>query len=281
MFSICPNGQLRYLRHPALPGLELLVANGSTGNWRMFHDRYLFCGCASVATSWVYRRKTHFIEDGITAFMEPGEIHRVVAKYRPSYFLALFFDNDYFIRLAEESGISGVPHFRVAEVSSPSILQNLARLSSLMQEDSDVLQLQSRLALLVHQGLENTESRPPALEPLGPALSRSLLRARDLLEERFNESIALDELANSAALSRFHLVRSFAKQFGLPPHAYQLHVRVKRACHLLRGGMPCVTVASAVGFADQSHFARHFKKVMGVTPSAYAGAVATRSQLFT
>ncbi len=281
MFSTCSNGQLTYLRHPALAGLELLVANASTDNWRMFHDRYLICGCRSVATSWVYRRKTHFIEDGITAFMEPGEIHRVVAKNRPSYFLALFFDSDYFTKLAEESGVSGVPHFRVAEVSNSTLLRDLARFSSLMRQDSDVLQLQSLLALLVHQALDNTESRPPTLEPSGPELSRSLARAKDLLEKRYNESIALEELAYAAALSRFHLVRSFAKQFGLPPHAYQLHVRVKRACHLLRGGMPCVTVASSVGFADQSHFARHFKKMMGVTPSAYAGTLATASRLFT
>lgn len=272
MFSTCSNGQLTYLRHPSLPGLELLVANASTGNWRMFHERYLICGCTSVATSWVYRRKTHFIEDGITAFMEPGEIHRVVAKKRPSYFLALFIDSDHFIKLAEKSGVPGVPHFRVAEVSSPSMLQSLTRLSSLLQEGAAELQLQSHLALLLYQALDQTESRPPAHELSGPALSRSLARAKDLLEERFNESIALDDLANCAALSRFHLLRSFAKQFGLPPHAYQVQIRVKNACQLLRAGMPCVTVASSVGFADQSHFARHFKRIMGVTPSVYAKA---------
>jgi hypothetical protein len=103
--------QLNYLRHPALPGVELLVANPSSDNWRIFHERYLLCGCSSVATSWMYRRSTRVINDGTTAFMEPGEIHRVVTKQKPSHFFAVSIDRDRFIRHAEESGVSGVPHF--------------------------------------------------------------------------------------------------------------------------------------------------------------------------
>ena len=110
----------------------------------MFHERYLLCGCTSVATSWVYRRKTRLIEDGTTALMEPGEIHRVVAKRRPSQFIALFIERDPFLKLAEETGISGVPHFRVADVSSPRLLQDLTHLSDSLQEDSGPLELQSQ-----------------------------------------------------------------------------------------------------------------------------------------
>ncbi|HKI11211.1 MAG TPA: AraC family transcriptional regulator [Candidatus Acidoferrum sp.] len=275
-----PLSELRYLRHPALPGVELLVANPSFDTWHMFHERYLLCGCTSVATSWVYRRKTHVIEDGATAFMEPGEVHRVVAKPRPSHFLALFVERDAFLKLAEEAGVLGVPHFRVADVSSPRLLQDLTHLSDSLQEDSDPLELQSLLVGLVHEALTYAECRPPALKPLGPGLKRSLDRARVILEERINELITLDELAKAAALSRFHLVRSFAQQFGLPPHAYQIHVRIKRACHLLRDGLHCVEVAPSVGFADQSHFTRHFKRIMGVTPSVYAASHTAPSRVF-
>ena len=67
-------------------------------------------------------------------------------------------------------------------------------------------------------------------------------------------------------------MRTFTQQFGLPPHAYLLQARIKKARTLLRTGMPRAEVAAAVGFADQSHFARHFKKIMGVTPSQYTVA---------
>jgi AraC-like DNA-binding protein len=52
--------------------------------------------------------------------------------------------------------------------------------------------------------------------------------------------------------------------------------RIERARELLRKGMNSGQVASLVGFSDQSHFTRHFKKIMRVTPSAYARGVAAR-----
>lgn len=92
-------------------------------------------------------------------------------------------------------------------------------------------------------------------------------RAPLYLREHYNELVTLDELALVSRLSRFHLVHAFTKEVGLPPHASQLHVRVERACGLLQRGLPPVQAAAAVGFADQSHFARHFKRIMRVTPS--------------
>jgi AraC-like DNA-binding protein len=73
-------------------------------------------------------------------------------------------------------------------------------------------------------------------------------------------------------MSRFHLARGFAREFGLPPHAYQIALRVERARALLARGLRAVDVAAAVGFADQSHFARHFTRAVGVTPGRYARA---------
>jgi AraC-like DNA-binding protein len=268
-----PASQLAYLRNPALPGVEMLIANPSTASWSMFHERYLLCGCPSVATSWVYRRKLHAIEDGATAFMEPGETHRVQAKSKPSHFFTLFIERDQFARLAEESDAAGIPHFRVTEVFDAPLLEGLARLSRDLRAGRDALQLQSGFAVLMHRILKYAENRPAARPASGQMLRRSLERAREILEDRRNEPVTLDELARAAALSRFHLVRSFAKEFGLPPHAYQLQMRVKEACRFLRAGMPCVQVATAAGFADQSHFARHFKRIMGVAPSNYASPV--------
>jgi len=62
--------------------------------------------------------------------------------------------------------------------------------------------------------------------------------------------------------------REAAASSSKPIDSFQIHVRIKHACRLLRGDMPCVQLASAAGFADQSHFNRHFKRIMGVTPSA-------------
>jgi AraC-like DNA-binding protein len=76
-------------------------------------------------------------------------------------------------------------------------------------------------------------------------------------------------------VSRFHLVHAFTSEVGLPPHAYQIHLRIRRSRALLAAGMPLGGIAADLGFADQSHFGRHFRRVVGVTPGAYANATLT------
>jgi AraC-like DNA-binding protein len=97
------------------------------------------------------------------------------------------------------------------------------------------------------------------------------VRARDFIRQHCSRAISLDELAALTGLSRYHLVRAFAKEYGLPPHAYQIRLQIERAKTMLEAGMLPATVAVETGFADQSHFTRHFKKISGVTPRKYAG----------
>ncbi len=82
--------------------------------------------------------------------------------------------------------------------------------------------------------------------------------------------VSLDGLAAAAGLGRFALLRAFQRRFGLPPHAYQLQLKIERARTLLRSGQSAAWVAGELGFCDQSHFTRHFKRILGVTPGDYA-----------
>jgi AraC-like DNA-binding protein len=95
-------------------------------------------------------------------------------------------------------------------------------------------------------------------------------RARELLDARFTEAIALDELAVHARLDKFHLCRAFRNEVGLPPHAYVTHRRIGLAGALLARGVPQAEVAARVGLYDQSQLHRHFKRIVGVTPGEYA-----------
>lgn len=264
---------LQYVRTPALPGVEVLIANPSLYSWRMLHQRYLLCGCTSVSTSWRYRGKVRHIEDGQTAFMEPGEIHQVIKKRKPAHFWALFIEPADLHKFAGEFGVSGAIHFARTEAHSPSFLRNLQALSRCLQSGTGDLELQSLLVVLLREALQHAEAQPKPGHLDGQALARSLQRAQEILHTRFSENVSLDELASAAGLSRFHLVRSFTARYGSPPHSYLIHLRVKRSCQLLRTGASCAEAASAVGFADQSHFTRHFKKVMRVPPRKYLRSV--------
>ncbi len=96
--------------------------------------------------------------------------------------------------------------------------------------------------------------------------------ARDLIEARLSERLSLLELAQACGATPLRLLREFQGAYGLPPHRYQLQRRVQLARRRLRGGAELATLAAELGFADQSHFTRVFKSVVGVPPGAYRHA---------
>lgn len=97
-------------------------------------------------------------------------------------------------------------------------------------------------------------------------------KVRAFLDAHLTEAVSLDQLVELTGVSKEHLVRSFTADFGLPPHAYQINARVERAKQMLLHGATISDVALALGFHDQSHFTRHFKRIVGVPPGHFAGA---------
>jgi AraC-like DNA-binding protein len=109
----------------------------------------------------------------------------------------------------------------------------------------------------------------------------ALRRVKDCLHSRVEDGIRVQELADLAGMSRFQLTRQFQRVFGLPLHAYHLHLKLEEAKRRLRNGTPIVRIASELGFTDQSHLNRRFKGAFGMTPNtlrrSWAAGVAYRS----
>lgn len=96
-----------------------------------------------------------------------------------------------------------------------------------------------------------------------------LAKVKDYINDRLDQPIRLAELAEVVALSSTYFSRLFKQSMGVAPYQYVIQCRVERANLLLRqGDLTLTEVARAVGFADQSHLARHFKRIMGVSPNA-------------
>lgn len=81
--------------------------------------------------------------------------------------------------------------------------------------------------------------------------------------------ISIADMSEKVHISPYHMIRKFACENGLTPHKFQLQCRIRKAQELLENGMKVVDVAAAVGFCDQSHLCRAFKKQMGITPEEY------------
>lgn len=100
-----------------------------------------------------------------------------------------------------------------------------------------------------------------------------LLRTVDYAHARFLERPSLRELGDVAGVSPDHLSREFRRLYGMGPAQYLRRLRLEWAAERLRKpDDPLAEIASAAGFADQSHFTRRFKKQFGVTPAAFRAA---------
>jgi transcriptional regulator of acetoin/glycerol metabolism/AraC-like DNA-binding protein len=100
---------------------------------------------------------------------------------------------------------------------------------------------------------------------LSPALTHRICK---YIESHFDERISLEALASMAGLSAHHFARAFRQSVGTPPHGYLLQRRLEHVEHLLRDTqLPLSQIALAVGFSDQSHLTRHFRRLTGMPPS--------------
>lgn len=90
------------------------------------------------------------------------------------------------------------------------------------------------------------------------------------VEEHLDETIPLSKLAELARLSQFYFSRAFKESLGLPPHRYHIMRRIERAKSMLANATTSVTeIGLAVGFSETSSFTSAFRKMTGLTPTAY------------
>lgn len=120
---------------------------------------------------------------------------------------------------------------------------------------------------------------PPLVAPLVPhTVPRSIQRAISLIELSFSQPVTLAQLAAAAGLSVSRFATLFRQEVGVSPHRYVCLVRIRHAQRLLRKGVPPCAVANEVGFFDQSHLGRHFRRLVGMTPGTYLGSEQAESE---
>ena len=134
----------------------------------------------------------------------------------------------------------------------------------------DTLNVQLAVHLLRRHG-----TSPLHLRSYRGGLSREKMRAvLDYLNAHLATNIRLAELAEVVAMSPYHFLRLFRDSSGLTPHQYLVHRRVEVAkSMLLRDDLPVAEVAQRLGFSDQSHFTRHFRRLTGAPPGQLRRAI--------
>ncbi|MGW6280625.1 AraC family transcriptional regulator [Kribbella sp. NPDC055071] len=233
------------------------------------HEGYQISFGDGPACRYRYRGGWHVVPPHTLSVLMPGEVHLAVElEDRPeeSSYQVLYVDPRRVADFAAELGgrPSGTPTFDDVVLADRDLITNFQHLhlpSTRLGLDSGV---RSLLAGLIARHTDHPVDPPPVAGP------RHAVRiVREYLEENFAANVSLEKLAGVVNLSPFHLARLFRQEVGMPPHAYQLQLRVTRAKRLLLEGVPVSDVATETGFFDLSHFTRHFKRHVGVTPGNY------------
>ena len=104
-----------------------------------------------------------------------------------------------------------------------------------------------------------------------------LARVKEFLQEHFTEPPSLNELASAVEIHPTHLARVFRQFEHCTVGDYIREIRIKYARHrMLTSNDPLIEIALAAGFADQTHFTRSFKRIVGITPTDFRRTFARR-----
>lgn len=121
------------------------------------------------------------------------------------------------------------------------------------------------MEILANDALKNPY--PPA--PGRGVRRRWLRRALTFMHDNLGESLSLQAVASAAGVSKFHFARLFRLETGHSPMEYLMLQRIARSKELLNDAPSISTVATLLGFCDQSHFSKTFRRVKGMSPSEY------------
>ena len=153
------------------------------------------------------------------------------------------------------------------DVLDPSLVRVFRSLHRALGDPGDAFEAESRFSLVAAGLAEHLGERASEEGARNDSIAEDL---RDLLDARLFVGITLAEAGRILDVSPAHLVRSFTARFGISPHRYVVGRRIDVARGRLLEGQPLAQVAADVGFHDQAHFTKHFKRHVGTTPGRYA-----------
>jgi AraC-like DNA-binding protein len=279
MLSLAANSNevVHRWRPGTLSGVEVLHCSGVTRDVRFFDEDYTLMLDLDGGHEVLHRGVREQGAPGSVLLCQPGETYEL-RWLRPSVSIhVLLIEQGELVRAAGRLGRQHLPPvFSTFHARSPEVLEALSQLHELLGEPEErAREVEACYARLLEQLVLHCMVDSPA-DSSRPPESQPVRQARELLARRLEENVQLGELSRYVGLSPFHLVRLFRDEVGMPPHAYQLQLRLLQARRLLRSGMGPSEVSMQLGFADQSHFSRHFKKLFLVSPARYARACGMR-----
>jgi len=261
------------LKQDADTGIEVIRAHfeghAYDPHW---HDSYLIGFTEQGVQQFHCRRALFSSVPGQTFFLEPGDIHDGHAPTPGGFTYSTLYLEPAWLEKAlpalfEQAPADCLPGVPRTQPDDPGLLPCIANALQALRDGEPRMVRDAALDALLERISRSLHWRQRL--PGNPQIPHVALRARDYLHAHFQQNIGLDELARACGVDRFRLSRAFKAAFGIAPHGYLIQLRLVRARRLLALGTAPADVASDLGFADQSHLGRWFRRANGLTPGAY------------
>lgn len=237
-----------------------------------WHDTWLVGVTEQGVQQFHSRRQRHRSAPGTVFLLEPGELHDGDAIDEAGFTYRMLYIDTPFMQQQLHDLFQGIPdHFELSFARTLTQDRQLAQTIFLAFEAIQSQELKIvKEAAMQRMLAALTQHYHWRKRLVVPHQDQSLaFRARDYLHAHVYDNVGLSDMAQALEVDRFRLTRAFRAQFGLPPHAWLIQLRLTHARRLLTQGIAPVDVAVQVGFADQSHLGRWFRRAYQLTPARY------------
>ncbi|NDV26411.1 AraC family transcriptional regulator [Desulfovibrio sp. JC010] len=269
------NPKLIFHEPEGLPHVALVEASGISNRFpRHVHFSYIFTLIDQGKCRINFNSDTITFKAGELCILPPGTAHScetVISRTSKQHsYRALCVKAQYMAKLSAEicDRFCGEPDFDPIRVYTDYDHTSFDELFALINTPGTEPEKQAALDSFLYQIIETHSCGKIIAQKTGPQHG-ALHRVKNFIDQNFQQKLTLQELAQTACLSPFHLQKLFVNKYGRSPQEYIIFKRVLEARALIENNTPLIEAALKSGFSDQSHFSRHFKKVIGISPGQF------------
>lgn len=264
-----------YWRHSAVPHIEIRnVDDGRTfSHGRHSHETFSIGAIISGQSTYLNGDGTRQINAGSVVLMNPGAVHACNPVLGQPWAYRMFYvDAHWLTDLQRQHGLDAqegfVPFVETYNADAGLFVELDDLYSALTGPDTSPDIMQAAVLNFFRRLIAR-------FQPASADMKRSpykIAQAAELIREQCVSGLCLEDIAATVQLSPSYLIRAFKACYGLTPHSYLIDCRLKLAREGLRRGETIADVAASVGFADQAHLQRLFKRALAATPGQYRGS---------
>jgi AraC-like DNA-binding protein len=211
-----------------------------------FHISYTFIIVEKGSVLYQLKDRRILIGEAEILIIEPFKVHRNIISQTTNY-KAFFIPQEYFLR-------EGKNMIMTQKVNNQNAVYRIKFLLNKINQNYSRRELEE---LMIEIGESIGQSQTAYLG--GKPYNLNII-------SELNHDLTIEELAKEANLSKFHFQRKFKKEYGLTIGQLKQQEKTIKAKNLLENGMLSTHVAHELGFFDQSHFIKYFKKMWVINP---------------